>query len=207
MPIFDSSILPYIFTVVFVTGAGCFILPTFLLLVVIIIGITKIFSPPNIFGTPNGGGFINESGVTNGWSAPSWGTGAFTRRADGAFHPPTSAPPMTTSTVDLPLGSTVDSLRVLGGQSGADMKREIDLIDAQIRKNNKTPADIYPANKITLKCGGCGISVGAGQGYMHYNIGVRKTFCISCHASKGLPLRDNDKIENNMSGDTIGEQE
>ncbi len=66
----------------------------------------------------------------------------------------------------------------------------------------KSVADLFPANKITVRCGGCHKPIGAGQGYLHYNIGERKTFCQSCHLSKGLPLR---ALDDSVSSPVVGE--
>lgn len=89
---------------------------------------------------------------------------------------------------------------------GASLKRELDLVDEQIRRNNKTPADVYPANKITVRCHVCRKPVGAGEGYKHYKVGTRGTFCRRCHLQKGLPLRDDD-IDKDVASAIIGGEE
>lgn len=83
------------------------------------------------------------------------------------------------------------------------MKRELDLVDEQIRRNKKIPADVYPANKITVRCHDCKEPVGAGEGYKHYKVGTRGTFCRRCHLQKGLPLRDDD-IDKDVASAIIG---
>lgn len=90
-------------------------------------------------------------------------------------------------------------------KSTADMKRELDLIDEQFRLNHKTPADIYPANKIAVICHGCRARIGAGEGYKHYNVGTRGVFCSDCHQARGLPLRDEDSGKNKPSDIISGE--
>lgn len=65
-------------------------------------------------------------------------------------------------------------------------------IEDEILRAKKTPAEVYPANKISIKCHGCRKVVPRGQGYMHYNVGVRGGFCKTCHVAKNLPPRDDD---------------
>lgn len=69
------------------------------------------------------------------------------------------------------------------------MSGSVGHIREALRQVDKTPADIFPANKITTRCSGCRELIPAGLGYMHYPIGDRKTFCKSCHVAKGLPIR------------------
>lgn len=66
----------------------------------------------------------------------------------------------------------------------------------------RSPAELFPPNKVLIRCGDCRERIPAGEGYSHYNIGTRKFFCRSCHLSKGLPLRSTDDEKK----DTAGEQ-
>lgn len=207
MPIFDfSTILPYLFTVVFVSGAGCVLTPSFMLLVVVIIGIDRRFSPPNSrFGPPNAGVFTAaEEGFSQGATELADIPAAL--RSGVPYGRPNAGGKARAENVALDWNSGGSSLRSLGGQSTADMKRELDLIDEQIRRNNKTPADVYPANKITVRCHGCRAHLRAGEGYSHYNVGTRGFFCRDCHQQKGLPLRDEDTGKKSQSVIMEGEK-
>lgn len=80
-------------------------------------------------------------------------------------------------------------------KEGRQLKRELDIVDEGIRRNEKTPEDVYPANRISVKCGGCKERIGAGEGYSHYLIGTRRFFCRECHVRKSFPLRDGDIVK------------
>lgn len=70
----------------------------------------------------------------------------------------------------------------------------------------KTAADLFPANLQTCHCKDCHKVIVIGQGYKHYLIGTRGTFCLACHSAKGLPVRSDDgkifavdKLESNSA--------
>lgn len=69
----------------------------------------------------------------------------------------------------------------------------------------KTAADLFPANKIVVRCGGCGAHIKAGEGYSHYNVGTRKIYCRDCHLSQGLPLRTVDGEKSHTVGEVVTE--
>jgi len=67
-------------------------------------------------------------------------------------------------------------------------------IENEILRAQKTVAEVYPANKISIKCHGCGSAIPKGEGYMHYNVGVRGGFCEACHTAQNLPFRSDDGV-------------
>ncbi len=206
MPI-TTTTFPYFFTiVVFILGSACFYLPSLLLLGVIFLRLSPFDHQPNSSSNPTSlaqsvaarsfhGGQVNPT--PNDYQRGEGGTlAAFSDHYDG-LRISQAAQVIEDST------KPEHRMPTQHGQTTADMKRELDLIDEQFRRNNKTPADVYPPNKILVRCKSCRAFIDAGEGYQHYKVGVRATFCRDCHSRKGLPLRDDDVIEEQKS-DTIG---
>lgn len=54
----------------------------------------------------------------------------------------------------------------------------------------RSVAEIFPANRVTMRCSRCGHYIPRFEGYRHVKVGDKKTFCQSCHEAMGLPLRE-----------------
>jgi hypothetical protein len=75
-------------------------------------------------------------------------------------------------------------------------------IEGELLRAQKAVGEVYPPNKISIRCHGCRSVVPKGEGYMHYNVGVRGGFCVTCHTAQNLPLRSEDAVVSSekMSG-------
>ena len=62
-------------------------------------------------------------------------------------------------------------------------------IRSVMRTLGKSPADLFPINRITAKCSKCRHLIARGEGYRHNRVGEKKVYCADCHAMMGLPLR------------------
>jgi hypothetical protein len=67
-------------------------------------------------------------------------------------------------------------------------------IEDELLKAQRAVGEVYPPNKISIKCHGCRSVVPRGEGYTHYNVGVRGGFCVTCHTAQNLPLRSDDGV-------------
>lgn len=169
MPITTEN-FPYLFTIlVFILGSACFYLPSLLLLAAFFL------RPPNNFSPPDAGALTAERQRLIGRAGEVADIPAALRSGPPMLVGDLNAGGEATAECSSPSnegGSSI--LRASGGRSvGASLKYHIDLMDEQFRLNNKTPADVYPANKIAVKCKKCRALIRAGDGYKHYDVGVR----------------------------------
>jgi len=75
------------------------------------------------------------------------------------------------------LGESSDSLRTAGG------------LEDILVTMGRAPGDVFPANRVFMRCAKCRASIPRFEGYRHIKTGDRRTFCRSCHEAMGLPLR------------------
>jgi hypothetical protein len=61
------------------------------------------------------------------------------------------------------------------------------LVDAMVSLA-KTTSDVFPANRVFMRCAKCKAPIARYEGYRHIRVGDHRTFCGSCHAAMGLPL-------------------
>lgn len=201
MPI-TTTTSPYLFTiVVLILGSACFYLPSLLLLAVFFL------RPSNNSSPSDAGAFTAERQRLITRAGEVADIPAALRSGPAVLVADQNAGGEATAECSSPCNEGGGSnLRASDGRSvGGSLKYHLDLIDDQFRLNNKTPADVYPANKIAVKCKECRSLIGAGDGYKHYNVGIRGTFCRGCHLQKGLPLRDDDGDKNVSSAIMDGE--
>jgi hypothetical protein len=79
----------------------------------------------------------------------------------------------------------------LGGQ-GASLRSSggPDDLPLVLRRLGRSVGDLFPANRITMRCSKCGDLIGRFEGYRHIRVGERATYCLSCHLGQGLPVRE-----------------
>ena|GEM_PF-6016246 len=89
-------------------------------------------------------------------------------------------------------GASLRSGAVAGraGEGEAVLSASVSQIRASLDTVGKTINEVFPANKITVKCYGCGEIIPRFQGYHHILIGEKKMYCEKCHQAMGLPLRE-----------------
>ncbi|GEM_PF-5063354 len=58
-----------------------------------------------------------------------------------------------------------------------------------LRTLGKSPADLFPINRVTTRCSKCSKPIARGEGYRHNRVGEKKVYCTDCHSKMGLPLR------------------
>jgi hypothetical protein len=54
----------------------------------------------------------------------------------------------------------------------------------------RSVGEIFPANRVSMRCSKCGAGIPRFEGYRHIKTGDKRTFCESCHRAMGLPLRE-----------------
>lgn len=59
-----------------------------------------------------------------------------------------------------------------------------------LRSIGRDPAALFPPNKITARCSGCGEVIRRFEGYRHNKIGDRRIYCRKCQLARGLPVRE-----------------
>ena len=55
---------------------------------------------------------------------------------------------------------------------------------------HRSVGEIFPANRVTMRCSRCGHFIPRFEGYRHIKVGERKTYCRDCQEAMGLPLRE-----------------
>ena len=71
---------------------------------------------------------------------------------------------------------------VRSGENGVGLIEALSIVGSGV-------GELFPPNKITAHCKGCGCIIPRLEGYRHINIGAKKTYCSACHSGAGLPLR------------------
>ncbi len=92
------------------------------------------------------------------------------------------------SAAPLDVASGGARLRSEGG--GENLTLEFGHLRSIMYVLHKSPADLFPANRITAKCSKCLQMISRGDGYRHNRVGEKKIYCADCHIKMGLPLRD-----------------
>jgi hypothetical protein len=92
-----------------------------------------------------------------------------------------------TASLPIAIGAPGDTLRMSGGVG--DIQENLFLAPV-LGLMGKTPEDLFPANRITVKCSKCHNFIPRGEGYKHSNLGEHKTYCFNCQKSMGLPTRE-----------------
>jgi hypothetical protein len=80
-------------------------------------------------------------------------------------------------------------LPTLDHERGGDSLQQRDGLDDALTILHRSPGELFPANRVTMRCSRCGHYVSRGEGYRHVNVGDKKTFCEACHEAMGLPVR------------------
>jgi len=93
----------------------------------------------------------------------------------------------------LDMGATGDRLRSSGGPE--DVLAIYDAPGADIFENalvrlHRSAEDVFPANRLTMRCAKCGQGIPRFEGYRHIRVGVKKTYCATCQSEMGLPVRE-----------------
>jgi hypothetical protein len=73
--------------------------------------------------------------------------------------------------------------------TGGDSLRPSDGLEDVLTILERPVGEIFPANRVTMRCSKCGHYIPRFEGYRHIRVGEKKTYCESCHESMGLPLR------------------
>jgi hypothetical protein len=84
---------------------------------------------------------------------------------------------------------TTAELPTLDHERGDDSLQQRDGLDDALTILHRSPGELFPANRVTMRCSRCGHYVSRGEGYRHVNVGDKKTFCEACHEAMGLPVR------------------
>jgi hypothetical protein len=140
-----------------------------------------------ISGPPDAGALIKAQGVPcqSATKSPDIPAGGVLQSA--ATRCKTPAERVTADDLaDCTGASSFDSLRMAGGPrkvSGGHLECALGVIGG-------TVADLFPPNKIAVRCAVCRRVIPRYKGYRHIKVGIKKTYCASCHEKMGLPLRD-----------------
>lgn len=148
----------------------------------------RFASPPIAISPPDAGALITSArGSSQGGSSDPASAVRSVFFEDGAQATTRRSERASLGSVPLVMSAESDSLRKSGGLapggSGGQLRDVLSLVKSGV-------GELFPANKITTRCSGCGCVISGGLGYMHYNIGRRKTYCKSCHVGQGLPVRE-----------------
>ncbi len=139
-----------------------------------------VSSPSVMLGPSDAGAFITASGAPGQGLAKSPDIPALFEPGtrEGRTGPARAERATAELSSPLLLGASGDSLQPSDGLSGvlAILGRSVE--------------EIFPANRVTMKCSRCGHYVPRGEGYRHINVGVKKTYCAACHEAMQLPLRE-----------------
>jgi hypothetical protein len=73
--------------------------------------------------------------------------------------------------------------------AGGDSLQPSDGLNDVLAILERPVREIFPSNRVAMRCAGCGEAIPRFEGYRHIRVGVKKTYCESCHEAMGLPLR------------------
>jgi hypothetical protein len=54
---------------------------------------------------------------------------------------------------------------------------------------DRSVGEVFPANRMFMRCSKCGAGISRFKGYRHIRTGDPRTFCETCHRALGLPVR------------------
>lgn len=136
--------------------------------------------PADVIPDPADAGALTtgEGGFRQGVSVHG---GAATEAAFGCSSQPAEGAYLPTPRTPLDGSSTGGSLRSAAGPGE---------FEKVLERVHKTVAEIFPENKIAVKCASCREIIPAHQGYSHRLIGDHRTYCLECHTGQGLPVRE-----------------
>jgi len=84
--------------------------------------------------------------------------------------------------------STVEAQRLDMGSVGDSLQQSVGLVDAMVSLGKST-SDVFPANRVFMRCAKCRAGIGRFEGYRHIRVGDHKTYCEGCQKAMGLPVR------------------
>ncbi len=127
-----------------------------------------VVSPSGRLGPSDAGAFITASGALGQGLAKSPDIPALFEPGTCVSRPGESGEGDGGDLQSLALGSSGDSLRRSDGLSDvlAILGRSAD--------------EIFPSNRVFMKCSKCGGGIPRFEGYRHIRIGDKKTFCLAC---------------------------